>query len=322
MRAGYHRAAVELRKAPSVAVCAHVNPDGDAIGSVLALTLALRELGVSAIPLLADSASAPATYRFLPGSGLFVSAEEVEVPALFVALDTPNLDRLGSAAPLFSKAPTTVVLDHHIDNSGFGTVNVTDPSAAATGLMVWRLLSPLGLAPTPDVALCCWTALITDTGRFAFGNTDPDALREGAAMLEAGVDPAEAHRMLYESRSRASLALEALVISRIEVTNGGRVAYAWITEEDYAETGATVDETEHLIDSVRAVGGVDVALLLRINADQVRVNLRAKTGFDVSAVARERGGGGHIAAAGFTASGPRDTILADLLPSLPGGQSA
>lgn len=322
MHAAYHQAAIELRTAGSVAVCAHVKPDGDAIGSVLALALALRQMGVPAVPTLADATDPPVTYRFLPGIDLFVPAARIDPPDVFVALDTPNLDRLGAAASLFADARTTVVLDHHPDNSGFGTVNVTDVEAAATGLMVWRLIDALGAIPTADIALCCWTALITDTGRFAYGNTTADALRDGAAMIDAGADPAEAHLMLYENRTHASLALEALVVSRIETANGGRVAHTWVAAEDYVRIGAAPDETEHLVESVRAIRGVEVAVLFRLHPDHVRVNLRAKTGFDVGSVARSRGGGGHAAAAGFTAAGGRDDLLAGLLPLLPGGDRA
>lgn len=319
MLAAYHRAAVELRKARSVVVCGHVKADGDAIGSALALTFALREIGVPAVPTLADVSAAPATYAFLPGHGLFVPATDLEPTDVFVALDTPNPARLGTAATLLDSARVTIVLDHHPDNTGFGTVNITDTSAAATGLMVWRLIDALEAPATPDMALCCWVALVTDTGRFAYGNTTPDALRQGAAMLEAGVDPAEAHRMLYENRTPAALALESLVMSRIEIVNEGRVAHTWVSAEDYARTGAKVEETEHLVDAVRTIAGIDVAVLLRVHPDHVRVNLRAKAGFDVGSVARKWGGGGHVAAAGFTAPGERVRVLSDLLPLLPGG---
>lgn len=319
--ASYHRVAVELRKAASVAVCAHVKPDGDAIGSVLALTLALRDSGIAAVPTLADDEDPPASYEFLPGFGLFTRAHELETPDVFVALDAPNIQRLGLATTLAASARLLVVLDHHPDNALFGQVNVVDPSAAATGLMVWRLLRALGIPPSPEVALCCWVALITDTGRFAYSNTSPDALRDGADMIEAGADAAEAHRLVYESRSAAALALEARVLARLALANQDRVAYTWITDDDYRQTGAHRWETEHLVDAVRAIGGIDVALLLRVNPGSVRVNLRAKTGFDVSAVAREFGGGGHVAAAGFTATGDLEAIVARVLPHLPGGQT-
>ncbi len=319
---GYHRVAVELRKAASVALCSHVKPDGDAVGSALALTLALREIGIPAIPTLADDEEPPGSYEFLPGFGLFVPATELEPPDVFVALDTPSVERLGDAAELASSARALVVIDHHPDNAHFGTVNLVDPAAAATGVMVWRLLRALEYDPSPEVALCCWVALVTDTGRFAYDNTKSDALIDGAAMLEAGADAAEAHRALYESRTREAMALECRVLSRLTVANDGRVAYAWIEDDDFTQTGARPWETEHLVDSVRAIAGIDVALLLRVRPDTVRVNLRAKTGFDVSSVASRWGGGGHTAAAGFTFSGDRTALLGELLPYLPGGDRA
>jgi bifunctional oligoribonuclease and PAP phosphatase NrnA len=198
-------------------------------------------------------------------------------------------------------------------------VNVTDPCRGERpdGVEAPRTTR---LTPSPEIALCCWTALVTDTGRFSYSNTSPDALRDGAAMLEAGVDPAEAHRMIYENRSSAALALETKVLSRVEVVNGGRVAYTWVKDDDYEATGAAAYETENLVDAVRALSSIDVAVLMREHTDEVRVNLRAKTGFDVAEVAHRFGGGGHTAAAGFTYQGDRDALLDELLPLLPRGE--
>ncbi len=319
MQNTYHRVAVELRKARSVVIGSHVKPDGDAVGSVLALTLALRDLGIPAVPTLADDALPPATYSFLPGFSLYVPAAELAPPGVFVALDSPNPERLGIAAGLMSAAAVSIVCDHHPDNIGFGDVNVIDPAAAASGQMVWRVLAALDYKPTADVALCCWVALTTDTGRFSYSNTSPDALRDGAAMVEAGVDPAESNRLVYESRSLASIVLEGIVVSRLTVANDGRVAYSWIDEADYGETGASPEETEHLIDALRALGGIDVVVLFRCHPDTVRVNLRSKAGFDVGAVSRRFGGGGHAPAAGFTFEGSFDSLLPALLALLPGG---
>ncbi len=321
MQHTYHRAAVELRKARSVVVCSHVKPDGDAIGSVLALTLALRDLGVAAVPTLADDAPPPSTYSFLPGFSLFVPAEDLEPARVFVALDTPNPERLGRAADLMAASDLTIVCDHHPDNISFGDVNIVDPAAAASGQMVWRILESLDYTPTADVALCCWVALTTDTGRFAYSNTSPEALRDGAAMLEAGVDPAESHRLVYEDRSHASIVLEGRVVGRLTLANEGRVAYSWVDDADYDDTGASPAETEHLIDALRRLGGIDVAVLFRRHSESVRVNLRSKSGFDVGVVSRRFGGGGHAPAAGFTYDGSFDSLLPALLSVLPGGDS-
>ncbi len=209
MKAALHHAAVALRKATSVVVCAHVRPDGDAIGSTLALTLALRDIGVHAIPTLADARPASATYSWLPGFSLYTAASDLEPPSHFVALDTPIPDRLGVARELSESAGTLLVIDHHPDATEYGDVHVLDSSAAATGQLVWRLLDALDAPRTPETALCCYTALLTDTGRFQYQNTSPDALRAAAEMIEAGVDPSEAARLIYHDRSAGSLALEA-----------------------------------------------------------------------------------------------------------------
>jgi phosphoesterase RecJ-like protein len=318
----YHRAATALRHADSVVVCGHVRPDGDAIGSVLAATLALRKAGIAAVPTLADEDPAPATYAFLPGFALFTPASELETPAAFLALDAPTLERLGLAAQLAAAATTLVVMDHHPEAMPFGHVNILDSSAASTGELVWRLAATLEIAPTPEVALCCYVALMTDTGRFQYSNTSPEAFRDAAEMLEAGVDPAEASRLVYESRSASSIALEGRALSRITLANDGHVAFSWVDDEDFTETGAQNGDAERLIDSVRSLGRIDVAMLFSLRGDEVRVNLRAKTGFDVGGVARTFGGGGHRAASGFTVQAPMEDLLPKLLPLLPGSDGA
>jgi len=318
----FHRAAVALRHTVSVAVCSHVRPDGDAMGSVLAATLLLRAAGIAAVPILSDEDAPPSTYAFLPGFALLARASDLEQPDAVLALDAPNLTRLGNAAPLAQAASTLVVMDHHPDAEEFGTVNVLDPRSAATGQLVWRLARALEVEPTPEIALCCFVALQTDTGRFQYSNTTPEVLRDAADMVEAGANPAEASRLVYESRSPGALALEALALTRLAFANDGRVAYAWISDDDFDTTGALPQETEHLVDAVRIVAGPDVVALFSLRGDEVRANLRAKTGFDVGSVARRFGGGGHSAAAGFTVCSTLDSLLIELLPHLPGGVHA
>jgi phosphoesterase RecJ-like protein len=310
-----------LTSAGSVAVCAHVEPDGDAIGSVLAATLALRSLGIEAVPTLADDAPVPSTYAFLPGSDLFVPASDVPEPDIFFALDTPSPARLGAGQRLADAARLVVVADHHPDNRHFGDIELFDPRAAATGQIVWRLLRKIGVAPTPDIAYCLYVALMTDTGRFSYGNTDSRALRDAANMVIAGADPYAAYDATYERRSPGSLKLLGLALSRVTVANGGRVAYSWVGEDDLEATGTTMPETENLVDAVRQLGGVDAVFLAKVVGGHVRVSLRSKTGADVGAVARVLGGGGHAAAAGATIEGDLDAALAALLPLLPGGSA-
>lgn len=308
-----------VRGARSVVVGAHLNPDGDAIGSILALTLALRSLGIDANPTLAEDRDGPSTYAFMPCFDRFRPASSLEVPDVFIALDVPTFARLGVAEPLARAAGSLVVIDHHPDNHRFGSVNVVDAAAAATGSLIWRMLPGLGVAPTPEIASNCYVALMTDTGRFSYSNTTPAALHAAAAMIEAGADPARLYRKVYESRTAESLALLGRTLSRITLANGGRVVYSWIIQEDLDETGAKPEETENLVDAVRQTGRVDAVAFFKAGSDGVKVSLRAKCPtLDVSAVAHAFGGGGHTAAAGATISAPLEDAIRQVLALLPG----
>ena len=306
-----------LLSAKSVAVCAHVDPDGDAMGSILGLTHLLRSCGATVTPVLASGESAPATYMFLPGVEEFVPASESPEVDLVIALDAPDPARLGDARDLALGAQTLVVIDHHPDNKLYGTLNLVDDRAAATGEIIWELLPYLDCVADKRVATCLYTALMTDTGRFSYGNTTPAALRRAAEMIEHGADAAQLYQLVYESRSPAALALVARTLGRLAFANAGRVAYSWIGPEDFIETGALPEETENLIDEIRVVRDVDAVALLKSSHDSVRVSLRAKNGHDVGLVARTLGGGGHSAAAGFTRAGTIESVLAELLALLP-----
>jgi phosphoesterase RecJ-like protein len=309
-----------LLGASSVAVCAHVNPDGDAVGSTLGIVLALRSAGVAAVPTLADEDPPPATYAFLPGYELFVPASEVSVPDVFLALDTPDPARLGVARAVAEGASDLIVVDHHASDDAFGSMNLVDTDAPAVSEMLWRMLPALGVTATREISTCLYTGLLTDTGRFQYSNTDADALRTAADMVEAGAEPAEIGRRLYQSRSAGTLALVGRTLSRLATANGGVVAHSWITSDDLAETDAGFTDTENLVDEVRSLAGASIAFLVKEADGECRVSLRAKSDFDVAAVARVFGGGGHAAAAGLTFQGTREDLLARLLPMLPGSR--
>lgn len=311
-------AAEAIRAARSVTIASHVDPDGDAIGSCLGLAHALDRMGIDNTLVLPSGTTAPATYAFLPGVDRFVPSATASRPDVFVALDSPELRRLGDAESLARSAQTLIVIDHHPDAEPVGVINVIDSEAAATGCIVWELLGTLGVKPDAAIATCLYAALLTDTGRFSYSNTTPDALRTAAAMIEAGADPNAVYVAVYESRSAAAQKLIGLTLERVTLANGGRVAYSWITEEDFRSTGALAEESENLIDHVRALRGVDAVLLAKVDGDTVRGSLRAKSDADVGSVARHFGGGGHRAAAGFTFTGDLETLLGIMLPMLPG----
>lgn len=312
--------AERLLKARSVVVCAHVTPDGDAVGAVIALTLALRSAGLHAVPTLADDHGVPITYRFLNGADLYRPVCELEPPDVFVALDTPSWSRLGVAEPLARSAGTLVVIDHHADDACFGDLNLVDPAAASTGSIVWSLLPLLGVEADTDIASACYAALLTDSGRFSYGNTTPDALREAAAMIEAGADAFGIYSRIYEARTACALNLLGRVLARITVADGRRVAYSWMTDADLTETGARAEDTENIVDVVRQVERVDAVVFFKEQADGTKVSLRAKCPtLDVGAIAREFGGGGHFAAAGAFLPMSLDETRATILERLPGG---
>lgn len=307
-----------LRSAEHVAVASHVDPDGDAVGSTLGLVLALDRIGVKATPVLAQGAAAPSTYAFLPGADRFVAAADAPRADVVVAVDSPELSRLGDGEELARQARTLVVVDHHPDGDVPGALTLIDPSAPASGTLVWALLPHLGAEPDAEIATCLYAALLSDTGRFSYANTTPAALRLAAEMIEAGAHPHEVYAAIYETRSRGAQVLIGRTLERIEVANGGLVAWSWITSRDFEETGARPEEAENLIDHVRTLAGAKVVFLAKELDGRIRVSLRAKADDDVSAVARAFGGGGHRAAAGFTYRGDLPALLAELLPLLPG----
>jgi phosphoesterase RecJ-like protein len=229
------------------------------------------------------------------------------------------MKRLGNAEQLARAADKVVMIDHHPDAAPQGYVNILDSDAAATGTLVWELLPHLGVTPDERMATCLYTALLTDTGRFSYSNTTPTMLRIAADMVDAGAHPHEIYSAAYENRSSGAQQLVGRTLSRVTLANGGRVAYSWIDGTDLAETGAHAEEAENLIDYVRALGGVEVAVLAKVEGPTVRASLRAKSDADVGAIARTFGGGGHRAAAGLSFEGSLAGLLARLLPMLPGG---
>ncbi|MDI6711835.1 MAG: DHHA1 domain-containing protein [Anaerosomatales bacterium] len=312
-----HAAAHAALAARHVVVCSHVDPDGDAVGSVLALVHALEAAGVRADAVLASGDHAPVTYAFLPGAERFVRAAEVDRrPDCVFALDAPNPVRLGEAAA-FLKGSSTVVIDHHPDNERFGQVSVVDPDAPSTSALIWELLPALGVAPSQAVLDCVFCGLMTDTGRFSFDNATPRAFRLAAELAEAGARTTWVYRNVYERRSHAALLLVSRAMDRLTFANGGAVAYSWISDDDLRETGALPEETEDLIDAIRVVAGPQVVVLFKSAPGRVKGSVRAKDETDVGAVARALGGGGHRAAAGFTIDGSLDDALDAVLPLLP-----
>jgi len=307
-----------FKEADEIVICGHVNPDGDALGSGLALASLLRATGHTVTCLLAQDTPPPELYAFLEDYRFVAASEYTGQPDLFIAVDSPALSRLGCAEQVFKRAAKTLVIDHHPDYEGYGNYYHGSVSSAATGLLVWDILRESSITITRQAAECCYVALMTDTGRFAFQNTKAEVFRAAAQMVEVGVSPSRISSLVYQNKSISTVILESRLIERMRFSQNGQIAYSWITEDDFAELGLSRDDTEGLPDILRAIKGVEIAVLLRAEGNGVRVNMRAKNECDVGSIARRLGGGGHAAAAGFSLDSSIEEVLDKILPLMSG----
>jgi|GraSoiStandDraft_4_1057263.scaffolds.fasta_scaffold55256_3 phosphoesterase RecJ-like protein len=306
--------AAALRERDRFLVVTHENPDGDALGSLLATTLALRQLGKDAAMYLAGSSPVPREYALLGLDDL-----ERELPADFgertlVAVDCAKADRMGPDPTLVERAAFVVDIDHHHDNTRFGHVNLIVADASSTGEVLRDVFAELGVEITPEIAEPLYIALVTDTGRFQYSNTTPKALRLAAELLEAGADAHAVFRQVYESVEFARLKLRARAYERARVLEGGRIVVTNLLRADFEAVGAEDAYSEGIIDDLRAVEGCELAVLIREPRDDGRAAHRASLRssideLDVSAIARTFGGGGHRQAAGFSSDASVDEIV-------------
>jgi phosphoesterase RecJ-like protein len=302
--AGWDDAVSALKDAADVTIACHVNPDGDALGSLFGASLALRKAGKKTYPTWGTQPlSIPVQYEFLPGVDSLVQPKDVPVAGTFLALDCGAADRLGDVEPLMSKSAVVINVDHHPGNDDFGHVNVVVTSASSTAELVTGLIQDAGIEIDKDIATCLYTGVVTDTGRFQYSNSSPDTLRLAADLLSHGVPATEIAQDIFESAPFGYLKLLGRILDRAELLEDQRFVYSWVTRADLATTGVAMEETDQLIDFIRSTRAADVAAMFKEQADgRFRVSLRSKGPVSVGAIARARGGGGHELAAGYTAT--------------------
>lgn len=297
-----------LRRHDRFLVVTHENPDGDALGSLLAMTLALRALDKDVVMYLAGPAPLPREYGFMRLDALVRTPPEDAPERVLVAVDCAKADRIGDPTAV-GRAPLVVNVDHHHDNTRFGDVNLIVADASSTGEVLRDVFRELDVALTPDLAEPLYIALVTDTGRFQYTNTTPKALRLAAELVEAGADVHAVFQQVYESVEFAKLKLLARALERAEVLEGGRIVVSYLVRTDFGEVGAAEPYSEGIIDYLRAVEGAELAVLIREpprdDGPTRRISLRASIDeLDVSAIARRFDGGGHRQAAGFSSDAP------------------
>ena len=316
----FDRVSALIDGADTIAVCAHTSPDGDAIGSCLALAeiIEARWEGKKVTCLLADDDVVPRTYLFLPGTDRFVPAASYGgSPDLFICVDLSQASRLNEAAAVLESSRAVAVLDHHPASERFWDAGVVRTDAAAAGVIVTEFALHLGVPITPSMAQCLLCAIVTDTGRFQYQNADGEAFEAASLLVDAGASPSEVALRVYQSDRLSYIHLCAVVMARISTFEQGRLSYSYATTADFKANEVPIAECDGLIDLVRCVDGTQVALFLKeVPGGKVRGNLRSKCGLDISGIARELGGGGHKAAAGFTVEGTIDDALSAALPKI------
>ncbi len=304
-----------IRDGQRFVLVTHENPDGDALGSLVAMQGVMRALGKDSLMFIGrDEFPLPYEYAFFQFDGLVSDVPDDVAQRTIVFLDCGNFDRNAvevGDAPILN-------LDHHHDNTQFGTINHVVPEASCTAEIVWDLMRALDVPLTPHIAEALYVGLVTDTGRFMYENTGPAAHVMAADLIEAGVEVHEIYRRLYEGVPEPKLALLARALSGMQRFDDGRLTLARLSRQDFTETGAEDSYTEGIIDHLRAVQGTKVAALAReLTGDDRRaswkVSLRATDGaVDVSLVARAQSGGGHRQAAGFATQMAPDELVAFL----------
>jgi phosphoesterase RecJ-like protein len=303
----------EIRSAEHFLLVTHEHPDGDALGSLVAMHGVLRALGKDSLMFIsADDLPLPYEYRFFDLDGM-VSAPPQDIDGrVVIFLDCGNIDRTPVGA-VKREGSHILNLDHHHDNTLFGDVDLVVPAASCTAEIVWDLMNALGISPTREIADALYVGLVTDTGKFMYENTGPRAHLMAADLIEAGVDTHDIYRRLYEGMPFAKIELLGRALEHVTRSDGGRLTMTVLTRADFDDTGADDSFSEGVIDHLRSVTGTKVAAVVRElpgSEGKRKISLRSTDGeVDVSAIAREAGGGGHRQAAGLTTTMTDEQIV-------------
>jgi phosphoesterase RecJ-like protein len=304
-----------LKQSDNILVMSHVNPDGDAIGSLIAMALSLEKWGKRTT--MYNESPIPAVYRFLPAVDRIV--RRIERPSSYdavVVLDCSNIDRIGKLAAGADQFSVTVNIDHHLSNTGFGDLCHVDSAACSTAEIVYRMIKALGIPLDRDISTAIYTGILTDTGSFRFANTNRTAFSVCLDMMENGVDPYTVAQHVYGTYSIGRIKLLNLALDSIEISEDGTLSFMMLTRDMLEETGTRPEDVDGMINYAKSIKDVRVAILIqeRVRSDEARdknhfyVSLRSDGSVDVAALASAFGGGGHHRAAGFCA----ETTLADL----------
>lgn len=287
-----------INNSDNIFIASHINPDGDNLGSMLALYLALKKLGEKVRPLEADFL--PEDFMFLPGASDIEAYDESQGEIdLLILLDSSDEDRLGDNKDLLARAKRTVNIDHHISNNKFADINIVDPSAAATGELIYMLLLELGVELDEFIAENIYTAISTDTGKFSYDSVTSDTHRIVAELIDAGADFNKINLNLYESMGLLKMKLHNEALATLTLYEDNKVGIIKVSQKMLEKTGTSMEDTNGLVEQVRKIKGIEVACLLKEEKkNKIKVSMRSKEYCDVASICNHFGGGGHVRAAG------------------------
>ena len=299
----YKQVIEEIKKGKTFLVSSHVNPEGDAVGSLLSLALGLKEFKKDVTAYLYDPV--PKVFTFLPFADKVINKiDENKIYDAVLVVDCGQKDRLGEDFSKIKNKGKLINIDHHATNDCFGDINVIDADACAAGEMVYDLLKEIPVAITRDIATSIYTSIVTDTGSFRYSSTTPKVFNIAGEMLKLGVDPWDISQRVYESNPLSKLKLLASVLNTLEVTDGGKVASLVVTLDMLNKANATKELADGFVNYARTVEGVEVGVLFReAKPGEYKISFRSKGRIDVAEISQGFGGGGHINAAGCNIKG-------------------
>lgn len=289
-----------IERSENIFLASHINPDGDNLGSMLGLAIALQSIGKNVTILKSDII--PSDFKFLPGSNLIQKYDETQGNIdLFITLDCSDTDRLGDNKKLLEKSNCILNIDHHISNTGFGDVNIVDSTASATGELVYYVIKEMNIELTQEIATNLYTAINTDTGSFKYDSVTSVTHRIVADLLDTGFDKKMINTNLYENMSFTRMKLFIKSLTTLQTFNNDEIAIITVTQDMLKETGATLEDSEGIISFIRKLSTVEAACLLKeIDKEDIKISLRTKNYLDASKICGEFDGGGHKRAAGCT----------------------
>lgn len=295
--------AMEIEKVPEAALFSHVSPDGDCLGSMLALSLALESIGNKVF--CYNTGPLPHNLKFLPGINKIEFSIPENLPDTLIFIDCAEAERAHSNIKDLLKRKNVINIDHHVSNDLFGSINWVDPGAAATGEIIYHLIKKLGVEISKEIAINLYAAIITDTGRFSFSNTTAKSFKIAAELVKTGIDLVAINNILFEQKSLAQTKLLQKALCNLELLQNGKLAIILLSQRDFEEVGAEESLSEGLVNYARNIENVEAAALLKeLDNKEIKVSFRSNSWLDVNKVASKFGGGGHVRASGCSINLP------------------